>query len=237
MRVRAKLMKLLKDPFGVIARRVDWLVQKRRYELPTGYRAQEYWRDRHGRYGFDLRGVGDYTMSEEENRRILEEGKGLFTKLCREASVDLRSVSLLDIGCGTGYFAGVFREAGGSSYLGIDIVDTLFEGLRARYPGFRFEMLDAGAKELTGEYDLIIMMDVLQHITDDEKFVFALSNARSRLSKRGTIIISTSIGKLNRHSFYFVTRPLEAFQDLFPGWKFSALLEFSGNRMFSVRRC
>jgi len=237
MNLGSKLLKLLKDPKGVIARRIRWLRMKSRYGLPGGtYRAEEYWRDRHGRYGFDLRGVGDYTMSGEENLRILAEGGELFLGLCREASVDLARASLLDIGCGTGYFAGVYREAGGSSYLGVDIVDTLFEGLRESFPGFRFEIFDAGTREIPGIYDLVIMMDVLQHITDEEKFVFAVRNAQSRLSSGGTLIIATSIGAAKRHSFYFVTRPAGTFERLFAGWRLSPMLEFSGNRMFSARR-
>jgi 2-polyprenyl-3-methyl-5-hydroxy-6-metoxy-1,4-benzoquinol methylase len=115
-------------------------------------------------------------------------------------------------------------------------VDTLFGGLRERFPGFTFEVLDVSSRPITGGYGLIIMMDVLQHITDEKRFRFALENARSHLAEGGIIIISTNIGEAKRHSFYYVTRPMAAFQRLFEGWRFSEVLEFSGNRMFSVRR-
>ena len=236
MGLASKIAKFLRDPVRVIAARAGWLRARMRYELPEGYRAEEYWRDRHGRYGFDLRGVGDLTKTESENKKILDEGRRLFLRLCSEARVSLGTVSLLDIGCGTGYFAGVFRDGGGTDYTGVDIVDTLFGGLRERFPRFTFEVLDVSARPITGSYGLIIMMDVLQHITDEKRFTFALENARSHLAEGGTIIISTNIGEAKRHSFYYVTRPMAAFQRLFEGWRFSEALEFSGNRMFSVRR-
>jgi 2-polyprenyl-3-methyl-5-hydroxy-6-metoxy-1,4-benzoquinol methylase len=143
---------------------------------------------------------------------------------------------MLDVGCGTGHFAGVFRNAGVTDYTGIDIVDTLFEGLRQRLPGFTFQQVDVSTKPIPGEYDLIIMMDVAQHITDEAKFRFAMENLKSHLKKDGVIIISTMIGPYERHRFYVVTRPMETFDTIFKDFEIGEALPFCGNLMFNMHR-
>ena len=236
MSVANKLLKLARNPFAVLGNRINSLVNNIRYAAGTGYKAEKYWRDRHSKFQFDLRGVGDFTMTEEENLKILKEGGRLFLELYKQENIDLSTISMLDVGCGTGYYAEVFRNAGGVRYNGIDIVDTLFEGLRKKFPGFNFQQLDISMKQISGSYDLIIMMDVAQHITDEEKFRFAMENIKNRLKRNGVMIISTNIGAYKRNTFYYVTRPMKIFKEIFKGYRISEPLGFFENKMFSIRK-
>ncbi|MBI5464458.1 MAG: class I SAM-dependent methyltransferase [Ignavibacteriales bacterium] len=231
-----KLAKLLRDPVGVLSRRWMTMVERLRFAGGGDYRTADYWNYRHGKYGFDLRGVGDKSKSHEENVKLLEQGSRVFLAVCREAKIPFRRARVLDIGCGTGHFAEVLRNNGVKDYLGVDNVDTLFQGLHARLPGFRFEQVDIATQRLRGTYDLIAAMDVLQHIANEEKFAFALENIRSHLAPSGTVVISTHLGPYRREAFYFIRRPLEAFQKFFPGFAFSTPVAYADSFVFSLRR-
>lgn len=236
MTVKSKLLKLISDPLGVLRNRINYFRSILRFKSKDSYRAEEYWQERHTKYGFDLRGVGAFDMTQEQNQQILDEGGRLMLGLCSRENINLKEVSMLDVGCGTGFYAGVFRNAGGKRYLGIDIVDVLFDGLRLRFPDFNFKKVDVSAQEIPGFYDLIIMMDVAQHITDERKFKYAMENIKKHLNPQGVIIISTSIGSYKRHSFYNVTRQLTTFEEMFRGYRISEPLPFCGNKMFSIKR-
>ncbi|MEA3475748.1 MAG: class I SAM-dependent methyltransferase [Candidatus Cloacimonadota bacterium] len=231
-----KLIKLFKHPIRVVINRIYVFLKWFRYSKHHDYKAEYFWKNTHKKYGFDLRGVGSCIKSQDENQRILNEGSRLMLELCNREGIDLREVSLLDVGCGTGYYSRPFIEAGGTQYTGIDIVDTLFDGLQKRFTDFKFLQIDVSTTPIQGEYNLIIAMDVLQHITNETKFRFAMKNIKSHLTKDGVIIISTCIGPFKHNSFYMVTRPMSIFQDVFQRYRISKSLDLYGNKMFSIRK-
>jgi 2-polyprenyl-3-methyl-5-hydroxy-6-metoxy-1,4-benzoquinol methylase len=234
MSAARKIAKLFNSPLVVVRNRTRRLYENLRYATDDDYKAVEYWRNRHGRFGFDNRGVGDYTMTVAENQAILDEGTALLLRLCEEAGVDLSCASVLDVGCGIGHYAGVLRDAGVRSYTGVDIVDTLFAGLRARFPSFTFEEVDVTSKELPGMHDLIIMLDVSQHISNSEKFRGAMDNLKRHLKPGGTIVISAIIGEDRRLQFYVVSRSLETFRTIFSDFTMKGPYAFDENQIFAL---
>ena len=242
MTIARKISKLLHDPVGVLRTRVRTAIERLRYRRGTDYDAEQYWRTRHETFGFDLRGVGDKSKSHEENVRLLEQGRLVFLDVCRNAGVQFAGARALDIGCGTGYFAEVLRSRGVLNYLGVDIADTLFDGLRKQLPEYRFQKLDVSTLPLEGSYDLIIAMDVLQHITDDAKFRYAIANMQSHLAPGGVIVISTNLagrgstGDSERPMFYMVNRPIALFREVFAEYTMSEPVSYAESGMFSARR-
>ncbi|MFI5252316.1 MAG: class I SAM-dependent methyltransferase [Bacteroidota bacterium] len=236
MGVKNKLAKLFRDPIGVLRRRIQGLTELKRFKKGTDYKAGDYWKHRHTTYGFDLRGVGDKSKSHDENMQLLAEGSKVFLAVCREAGVDFKRSRTLDIGCGTGYFAKILLEEGVSDYLGVDIADTLFDGLRKQLPGFRFLQVDVSTQQLDGTFDLIFAMDVLQHITDEYKFSYAIENIKAHLSEEGVVVISINLGENERSSFYMVKRPFRTFQKMFPEYTISEPKPYAESHVFSLRR-
>jgi len=235
MTIRAQVSKLLHNPGEVLRNRWRAAWERVRFRRGHDYKTVDYWTYRHTKYGFDLRGVGDKTKSHADNVALLGQGKEVFLDVCRRAGVTFDKARVLDIGCGTGYFAGVLSDEGVKEYVGVDIVDTLFTGLAQRFPSYRFKVVDVSTQRLSGTYDLILAMDVLQHIVDEAKFSFALDNIKSVRASTGTIILSTHIGTPKREGFYVVRRPLEVFERSFPGFKMSEPVKYADSFVFTLR--
>jgi SAM-dependent methyltransferase len=234
MSLRKRASSVLKNPRSLLSTlraRLDPL----RYWGPQGYRAGRYWSDRLARFRSDLRGVGNASLTSAENEKLHREGAQVFLSLCRGEGIDFPRARLLDIGCGTGYYASLFREGGGKSYLGADITSVLFPDLRSRFPGFSFRRIDVSRERLEGAFDLVIMIDVAQHITSPEGFAFAMKNVRESLAPGGRFIVTSWLDRNARRSFYEIARGEEDYRAAFPGWRMSAPLPFRDKKIFSLR--
>jgi ubiquinone biosynthesis O-methyltransferase len=101
--------------------------------------------------------------------------------------VNWKSKRVLDVGCGTGFFA--FHAAKkGAKVLGIDYAE---EGIniakkKYRHRNLKFEKLDV--KEIKEKFDIIVSIGVLEHM--DEPFEI-LKLLKSRLNPKGKIIVTT----------------------------------------------
>ena len=86
---------------------------------------------------------------------------------------------ILDVGCGTGEFAPLFRvpsaerrvpSAGGGRYLGVDLNAQYIEYARERYggPGMAFEVVDATQMSFPAHsFDRAIFVNCMHHFSDD----------------------------------------------------------------------
>lgn len=230
------IMKLIKDPIGITRRELRRLLRKYRYQSIYEENSEPYWSNRLEKYGFDLRGVGDEGLSHEENEQMYLQARKVFEILCKNENIDFAKVRTLEVGCGAGFYTKVFAENGGIDYLGVDITDTLFGKLRKEFPAFKFLKLDITKKQLEGLFDLIIMIDVTQHITDEEKFSFAMQNIKSHLADRGVFVVTSSLSERAQLNYYVVSRPLEAYRKEFPDFVFSTPLPYRDKFIFTIKR-
>lgn len=176
------------------------------YILEGGrYDAAKYWADRHNRFRHSFRGVGNASRSEEENIRDYTLAVDAIADLLRSVSCDPRGKTMLDIGCGNGFWTGIFRAWGVATYTGIDITDALFEQLRNRYPALEFISGDFQQLPLRGGFQIITMIDVSQHVTSDTQLQGMLGRVRSLLADDGVFIVT----------FWNQARPQENFYEAF----------------------
>ena len=206
------------------------------HRLSFLYNAERYWRKRFIKHGFNLLSVGDDSVSESENERTYLNGKEAFLSFCQEEKINFENSYMLDIGCGVGFYTRIFLEKGGKKYLGVDITDTLFDGLKREFPGFQFRKLDISAQPLEDKFDLIIMLDVTQHIINNKKFSFAMQNVKSHLKDQGVFIVSSWLDDRARHSFCETSRSIGAYKKEFPGYRFSSPVPFRNKFIFSIRK-
>lgn len=147
--------------------------------MPEAYEAGSYWSQRLGD-DFSLRGVGHHGFSEEYNRWLY--------RAKRDA---------LDIGSGVGWV--VEQLLGhGLKVDGCDIADVAVERLSARYPESHFFQAAIGSVPLPiddGAYDLVTMLDVAYHITDDALFAEAVREVARMLRPGGRFIVTDRLDK------------------------------------------
>ena len=100
-----------------------------------------------------------------------------------------RNARILDIGCGFGQMLLRLRDEGYRNISGIDIGSESVEfcqsqGLNVR----RINSIEEFAQEQAGQYDLILMSHVLEHIPKEET-ISTLSAIRSLLAAGGSYIV------------------------------------------------
>lgn len=202
--LQSAIRKLRQDPIGFFRRAFyKTFVAPLKYRTKDGYDAARYWSDRFARYGSSLKGVGDEGLSEQTNRAMYEKASAAFRDLCRQEGIDIASARVLEIGCGNGFYTALLKEQGVSHYLGLDITDTLFPTLTARFPGFQFNRQDITTDVLEGTFDLILMIDVIEHIVTEEKLDFAMSNVQRCLAGNGKFMVAPVVAQ-RRHSLFYV---------------------------------
>jgi SAM-dependent methyltransferase len=155
------------------------------------YRPEQYWNDLvSGDAG--LRNVAYPWLAESFNRCIYRAmTNAAFAALRRSGRDHLRGADVLDIGCGTGVWTGLWARLGAERVVGLDLSVAAVERLRNLQPEGEFGQGDIADAEpgVAGRFDLISAMSVLLHITDDSRFERALANIEKLLAPDGVLLI------------------------------------------------
>jgi ubiquinone/menaquinone biosynthesis C-methylase UbiE len=82
---------------------------------------------------------------------------------------DVTGLSVLDLACGTGYYAKEFRRRGASRVVGVDVSEEMNRATRAREErerlGVEYLLGDAGALERLGDFDVVTGIHLLHYAT------------------------------------------------------------------------
>ena len=153
---------------------------------------RRYWEERlQNNYG--LRGVGYLGLGENYNTWLYKIKRKVFTKTAKSLDLEYRSKDVLDIGSGTGFFVGLWKELGVKSITGCDLTNIVIEELRKTYPKDNFVRLDIGESITNGSlgtYDIVSAFDVLYHILDDSRYKIAIKNIHHALRPDGLFLLS-----------------------------------------------
>jgi len=123
-----------------------------------------------------------------------------------EAVQALNPSSVLDVGCGDGYFIGSLPDTI-PVRVGVDLSDRSIALAKAFHPKCRFLAADVGAVQ--GCFDIVISIEVLEHIPEMELSYFFRAIA-DRLAQDGTAIIGvpTTVVPLTRKHYRHYTLDL-----------------------------
>ena len=101
----------------------------------------------------------------------------------------LEGKTALDVGCGAGLLAEPLARLG-ARVTGIDAAPEVIEVAKAHAAAGDLEIdyRMGGVEDLTGTYDLVTAMEVVEHVADPRAFVAALA---ARLAPGGLLILST----------------------------------------------
>ena len=211
------------------------------YVLGSGrYDAERYWANRHNQYRHSFRGVGDITRSEEENIQDYAVAANTITELLGTISFNPRGKRALDVGCGNGFWTGVLRDWGVTTYTGVDITDVMFDLLRGRYPMFEFVAGKFQELPIGPEFELITMIDVTQHITDDIELTAILQRVRSLLATHGVFVVTFWNHERSQENFYETFRLFHFYTAALPGMAYTQPTRFRDkfvSAFFNPGRC
>ena len=155
------------------------------------YKPKEYWEKRLSNQP-NLKGAGYGTQDEIYNKYLYSLKASALDKILNKHSIIIKEKSILDVGCGPGFFVDYYNKKGAKKITGIDITKVSISMLKEKYPTYNFQVADIGDPNLhcfKETFDIINVFDVLYHITDDERFETAISNI-SRLCAGGHVLIT-----------------------------------------------
>ena len=203
-------------------------IYPKKYKNGEGYAAEQYWKDRLHKYGNDLRGVGEEGRTEKENVTRYRRVCTIFRNFCSEITRDYSAMKVLEIGVGTGQMTDVLLGLGVKDYLGVDITDALFSGLEEKFgkAGFKFAKKDITTDKINERYDLVVIIDVIEHIVEQERFDFAMRSIRDCLTDSGVLIIAPLTKKAKKHQFYERHWAKHDVERIFDGFCFHRIIEW-----------
>ena len=151
----------------------------------------QFWEDRLADE-WDEGGVGYHALGKPFNNWMYRVRKHVFFREAQHVPLT-PATAILDVGSGTGLYLDWWRQVGARDVVASDMAAPAVDQLRAHYPNHRVEQLDisAGLGPFEPEsFDVISMMDVLFHITDDGKYTAALANISRLLRPGGHFVFS-----------------------------------------------
>lgn len=161
------------------------------FKMMFNYKPKTFWNELLTN-SFDLKGVGHYRMSNEENLKMYEEKKTILKTEMDKAGIKINeNTNIVEIGIGVGYWTDYFNSLGAKDYTGNDIAEISIINLQKKYPQYNFILGDISEVKLPeNKFDLGVMIDVTQHITDDERFNSAMDNLWRSLKSGAHLIIT-----------------------------------------------
>jgi SAM-dependent methyltransferase len=165
------------------------------HPLTDAARLREKWNDRYSE--FSLSESGWFNAGEALNARIYACKRQALRRSIAALGLTVdRRWSVLDAGCGQGYFANFYRaEYPLTSYLGVDISDRAVAHLRRTVAGAEFEVADLCHRDESDSrtFDLVQSLEVLHLILDDDMVVRAVDNMARRLKPGGAVLLTAAL--------------------------------------------
>ncbi len=207
-----------------------------RYKAKDGYNAQKFWSERFKRYGASLKAAGNVNLTEQENIKMYEKSGKTILDLFKTYEIMLKDKRVLEIGCGTGFYTKLMSEIGVTDYMGLDITDTLFSVLKQKFPSYNFICVDITQKGLNERFDIILMLNVIEHIVSEQKLTNTLINVDNSLIKGGIFVVGALLEKTKKHTFYVKYWTLNDVLRRLPEYKIVAKAPFQNGDVVILKK-
>jgi SAM-dependent methyltransferase len=157
------------------------------------YTPSQYWSKLHDRR--DLSAVGQSGLSNEMNQQLYRILGRNLRWFFRRHGVTRLGPTALEVGAGSGYWLGMWREYGASRIDACDLVPAAVQDLKERFGNEgRFWVADIGSDDIAaGAYDFVACMNVLLHVTDDARFDHALATLAKLVRPGGRLLLTEPI--------------------------------------------
>lgn len=207
-------------------------------EAMKDYKPREFWNKRFRIYGH----TGDvdsliYAYDQPQRLRAID-------KALSYSGVRInKDTKILDVGCGTGDMISLFISKGGIDITGIDIADEVINYARKRFTHEkRVKFLVMKLEDLgfaPNSFDLVLSVNVLQHVFNEEAFFKAIENM-TEVTKTGGHILTMDFSpvkvRVRKPTFYTIVRPRKKYVQAFERKRGKLVCEFGLPRI-GVRFC
>lgn len=209
---------------------------------------QGYW-DKLLDENFSLKGVGWPNWPESYNFILYKKYLKGFEKVVRDLKSKFNfnlneKTKVLEIGPGTGFYTNYFNQAGVINYVGCDISETSISNLKKKYPQYIFlrkdiSLTDEFVENNKNNFDIVCVVDVMLHITDDSKFKNAVQNLCYTAKPGAYFIIGDAVSVYRKTSHsegtrftHDVSRHLDVFTNEFAKYKVDFLKTYHRENFF-----
>lgn len=192
--------------------------------MTADYDAKAYWEGRLARHG-GLRGTGHISFGEGYNEWLYRAKRRTLERAFADIAIGGKSV--LDVGCGTGFFVDWYLGRG-ARVCGIDISAGTVEVLKKRLAAeFRVVDISDPDADLPGTFDIVNVWDVMYHVVDGAAFDRALRFVCDRVGPGGLLLVTDRFGAASDALLapHVRTRCLKTYQDVLAasGFEFAGL--------------
>jgi 2-polyprenyl-3-methyl-5-hydroxy-6-metoxy-1,4-benzoquinol methylase len=126
----------------------------------------------------------DWSRTQYPHERAQRRGGKILAYL---RSLHLDRPHILDLGCGTGWFANQLAQTGPTT--GVDLSEEAIAQARSQYPQVTFKAGNLFNMELPeGHFDVVVSQEVIAHVADQAGY---LERAARALKPRGYLIVTT----------------------------------------------
>ncbi len=234
------LSKIYNNPLGLLQRGIFKIfIAPFKYRKGDDYNAEKYWQDRFSKYGKTLTASGDEGLSEEENRRDYQLAVNTMIAILHQEKFNFDQIQVLEIGCGTGFYTQLLHDLNVKNYIGVDITDVLFPEFSKKFPNYNFIQKDVTTEGIIAQqFDLIMMIDVIEHIVTKDKLDFAMKNIQKCLKTNGVFIIAPIMETSKKHLFYLHSWTIQDIKGNFPDeeYTFRELIPFRQSSILVIQK-
>lgn len=116
--------------------------------------------------------------------------------------INTHNKKILDLGCGTGQAINELRKHNPKQITGIDFSKTAIKICKQKYPKHTFKVKELKDLKATQEYDIITLIDVIEHIPNKEMQTIYPKISKA-LKPNGLLIIKTPLYKQGQKEYEF----------------------------------
>ncbi|MDD2891088.1 MAG: class I SAM-dependent methyltransferase, partial [bacterium] len=123
-------------------------------------------------------------------KRIYKQRHIFFNKIINREITKKGKITLLDYGCGDGYWTSIFSQSPLCEVVGVDYNKLRLERCKINAPKAKFIEADLRKKNPgIKKFDIVFCSQVIEHIEDDTSF---LENIRNYIKENGVFILGTT---------------------------------------------
>lgn len=169
-----------------------------------------------------------------------------YMQFVKELIVDkLKPTSLIDVGCGDGRLVHMLEDQV-PNVVGVDLAEQAIALARAFNPEREFHAVPVS--QVPGEFDVATMIEVMEHISDED-LPQLISDVADRLSPKGHLVISVpttnmpiNVKHYRHYTVEILNKQISAHFEMLEDWfvvrnslSFSLITGLICNRLFELR--